>query len=347
MVDVDKGQKLMNDYSVPPKKILLIAPVFFGYYKDIINELESLDYDVTYICDAPSNSNFSKALGRVNKNLIKRSTERYFKRNVIPTIQKDDYDYVLLVAGMTFAFTPDMICSIKEMNPKAKFVMYQWDSERNLPYSVHIHRYFDSIYSFDRTDCCNRNYYKFLPLFYTRIYEDIGKDVVHHFEFDCSYVGTAHPKKYCDVNCMAERKESPLGDCFMAAPDDDEDEDRDEEQNVKKEEIKEKKMEEKKVEFSNKELILTQDIFDGFWNLNEQTKLLIEKEKDIYDKIENILKEKKIEKEEVKMTLLVLYYLNTNDSINKVEYMLIIKKATTYLEENGIKFEEIFSQLKN
>ena len=106
-------------------------------------------------------------------------------------------------------------------------------------------------------------------------------------------------------------------------------------------------MEEKKVEFSNKELILTQDIFDGFWNLNEQTKLLIEKEKDIYDKIENILKEKKIEKEEVKMTLLVLYYLNTNDSINKVEYMLIIKKGTTYLEENGIKFEEIFSQLKN
>ena len=164
-----------------------------------------------------------------------------------------------------------------------------------------------------------------------------------------------------NVNCMAERKESPLGDCFMAAPDDDEDEDRDEEKNelnpfnshakenkeMKKEEIKEKKMEEKKVEFSNKELILTQDIFDGFWNLNEQTKLLIEKEKDIYDKIENILKEKKIEKEEVKMTLLVLYYLNTNDSINKVEYMLIIKKGTTYLEENGIKFEEIFSQLKN
>ena len=163
-----------------------------------------------------------------------------------------------------------------------------------------------------------------------------------------------------NVNCMAERKESPLENCFMAAPDD-EDEDRDEEPNelnlfnshakenkeMKKEEIKEKKMEEKKVEFSNKELILTQDIFDGFWNLNEQTKLLIEKEKDIYDKIENILKEKKIEKEEVKVTLLVLYYLNTNDSINKVEYMLIIKKGTTYLEENGIKFEEIFSQLKN
>ena len=114
-----------------------------------------------------------------------------------------------------------------------------------------------------------------------------------------------------------------------------------------KEEIKiEKKVEEKKVEFSNKELVLTQDIFDGCWNLNPQTKLLIEKEKETYDKIEAIMKEKNIDKEEVKMTLLVLYYLNTNSSINKVEYMLIIKKGISYLEENGIKFDEILVTLK-
>ena len=107
------------------------------------------------------------------------------------------------------------------------------------------------------------------------------------------------------------------------------------------------KKEEIKVQFSNKELVLTQDIFDGCWNLNPQTKLLIEKEKEAYNKIENIMKEKNIEKEEVKITLLVLYYLNTNSSINKVEYMLIIKKGISYLEENGIKFDEILTTLKN
>ena len=114
-----------------------------------------------------------------------------------------------------------------------------------------------------------------------------------------------------------------------------------------KKEIKEKSKEEKKVEFSNKELVLTQDIFDGCWNLNPQTELLIEKEKNIYEKIENIMKEKKIEKEEVKITLLVLYYLNTDTNINKVEYMLIIKKGISFLEENGIKFDEILKALKN
>ena len=107
------------------------------------------------------------------------------------------------------------------------------------------------------------------------------------------------------------------------------------------------KIEEKKVEFNNKELVLTQDIFDGCWNLNPQTQLLIEKEKNVYDRIEQIMKEKNIEKEEIKITLLVLYYLNTDISINKVEYMLIIKKGISFLEENGIKFDEILTSLKN
>ena len=104
--------------------------------------------------------------------------------------------------------------------------------------------------------------------------------------------------------------------------------------------------EEKIVEFSNKELMLTQDIYEGFWNLNPQTKLLIEKEKNIYEKIEQIMQEKNIQKEEVKITLLVLYYLNTDSSVNKVEYMLIIKKGISYLEKNNIKFDEILEVLK-
>ena len=118
-------------------------------------------------------------------------------------------------------------------------------------------------------------------------------------------------------------------------------------QKEKELEAKKESLKEKKVEFSNKELVLTQDIFDGFWNLNHQTKLLIEKEKNIYEKIENFMKEKNIQKEEVKITLLVLYYLNTDTSINKVEYMLIIKKGISFLAENGINFDEILPFLKN
>ena len=41
------------------KRLLLIAPVFFGYYKDMILEpAEELGYHVDYLCDAPSNSEY-------------------------------------------------------------------------------------------------------------------------------------------------------------------------------------------------------------------------------------------------------------------------------------------------
>lgn len=191
------------------KKILLIAPVFFGYYKEIIAELEKMGCDVDYVCDAPSNSNVSKALGRINKSFIRFFTKRYFKNKVLPFISRKSYDYVFVVGGMTFAFSAAMVEKMKEMNPQAKFVMYQWDSEKNLPYSTSIHPYFDKLYSFDRYDCKRDSKYNFLPLFYTRMYEEIGRKAQEqHFEYDCSYVGTAHPLKYKNINDIANALKS-------------------------------------------------------------------------------------------------------------------------------------------
>lgn len=182
------------------RKVLLIAPLFFNYYKEMIKELELMGYEVDYVCDAPSNSNISKAIGRINKNLIKGTTKKYFVGKVLPAIQGNKYDDVLIIGGMTFAFTPDMVEKIKEMNPQARFAMYQWDSEKNLPYSTGIHPYIDQLYSFDLNDCEQMDKYRFLPLFYTRIYEEIGTEKVDSYQYDCSYVGTAHPQKYKDIN---------------------------------------------------------------------------------------------------------------------------------------------------
>ena len=97
------------------KRLLLIAPVFFGYYKDMILEAEELGYHVDYLCDAPSNSNISKALGRINKKLISGSAKRYYKEKALPLVEKEQYDKVLLVAGMTCAFTADMFCEMRRL----------------------------------------------------------------------------------------------------------------------------------------------------------------------------------------------------------------------------------------
>lgn len=197
------------------KNVLLIAPCFFGYYKEMQKELEEMGMGVTYVCDAPSNSNISKALGRINKKLILHSTQRYFSKSVLPKIQNENFDYVLVVAGMTFAFTREMMAEIKLCCPSAKFVMYQWDSEKNLPYSVSIHSLFDRIYSFDRFDCSNNCIYNFLPLFYTKLYEEIGKEKKESYIYDCSYIGTAHPKKFKDISIVSKELKSVMPNQFI------------------------------------------------------------------------------------------------------------------------------------
>lgn len=186
------------------RKMAVIAPLFFGYYKDIIKESENLGFKVDYFCDAPSNTNISKALSRINPRIIKKSVNKYYQTKIAPLFSENRYDVVLLVGGMSFSLTAQMIEDMRKKQHKAFFVMYQWDSEKNLPYSTHIHKFFDSIYTFDRFDKSNNSIYKFLPLFYNQSYELLGRENINKYEYDCMYVGTAHPKKFLEVNKMSE-----------------------------------------------------------------------------------------------------------------------------------------------
>ena len=191
------------------KRLLLIAPQFFGYYKDIINGASEMGYKVDYICDAPNNSNLFKAVTRVNKSFTKYFSLKYFNNSVLPKISCKKYDNVLIIGGMTFALTPKMIEKIRVMNPKAIFSLYQWDSEKNISYVKKIHSLFNEIYTFDRQDALRKNnVYNFLPLFYNSQYEKIGEKKIKNYVYDCAYIGTAHPKKYHDINEISQAVKS-------------------------------------------------------------------------------------------------------------------------------------------
>lgn len=189
------------------RRILFIAPSFFDYYKEIIKELENLGYEVDYFCDAPSNTNFSKALSRLNKKIIKFSTNKYFYKQIVPKITAKKYDYVFFIVGMTFSFFPEMIEKIKLLNKDAKYILYQWDGEENISFVKQIHSYFDKIYTFDRNDFQKNKKYNFLPLFYIQGYEDVGKKKNVDYIYDVSYIGTAHPQKLLMINEMAKKVE--------------------------------------------------------------------------------------------------------------------------------------------
>ncbi len=177
-------------------RVLLIAPLFFNYYKDIKEGLEGLGYDVDFVCDTHSNSSLSKAVGRVSKRLVRGASGRYFRRKVRPLIEAYSYRCVLVVAGMTFSYSEKAVRELREKQTEARVVLYQWDAEKNISYVKAFHPYFDAVFSFDRFDCATLGH-RFLPLFYPEAWADIA---AAEPQYDCIYAGTAHPKKYREIN---------------------------------------------------------------------------------------------------------------------------------------------------
>ena len=95
-------------------------------------------------------------------------------------------------------------------------------------------------------------------------------------------------------------------------------------------------------------LIMSQDIIEGFWNENDETKAIINiitSEK--FDKIKN--KVNALNKGEISIkiiyTILVIYYLKKECTDNLDEYKLVLNKAIKFLEKNGINYDDFVSNI--
>ena len=195
-------------------KLLLIMPRFFDYPELITRELEDMGYEVDFFDDRPSTNAWIKAAIRINKNLIGTYIKKYFE-SVMKTVRSKKYDVVFLISGQSLSFSESMINEIKLCQKDAKFVLYQWDSQTNFPYIKQVQKYFDKCYSFDRRDIEETPSLKFLPLFYSRKYEEIGKRNNTNFKYDFCFVGTAHPKKYKFIKIMSEQLKSVYPNQFI------------------------------------------------------------------------------------------------------------------------------------
>lgn len=179
-------------------------PKFFNYPRLITEELNRMGYEVDFFDDRPSTNTWVKAAIRINKKLIQTYIKKYFDE-VMKTVSSKKYDVVFLISGQSLSFSEDMIAHIKESQPQAKFVLYQWDSQTNFPYIKRVQHFFDKCYSFDRKDTEETPALKFLPLFYSRVYEELGAKNKKDFKNDFCFIGTAHPKKYKFIKMMSEQ----------------------------------------------------------------------------------------------------------------------------------------------
>lgn len=195
-------------------KLLLIMPKFFDYSEIIVTELNEMGYEVDFFDDRPSTNAWIKAAIRINKNLIGTYIKKYFE-SVMKTVRNKKYDVVFLISGQSLSFNESMINEIRQCQKEAKFVLYQWDSQTNFPYIKQVQKYFDKCFSFDRRDIEETPSLKFLPLFYSKKYEEIGKRNNTNFKYDFCFVGTAHPKKYKFIKMMSEQLKSVYPNQFI------------------------------------------------------------------------------------------------------------------------------------
>lgn len=174
-------------------KILLITPNFFDYPKIICDELKRMGHEIDWYDDRPSTSSIMKAIIRINKKYVNKIIDRY-SNNILEEIKDKKYDKIFIISGQSFSFNESMMKRLKESQKSAEFILYQWDSLKNFSYIKTMHSYFDRIFSFDKDDVAENPELEFLPLFFSRQYEELGKK--KDYQYDFSFIGTAHPKKY-------------------------------------------------------------------------------------------------------------------------------------------------------
>ena len=117
---------------------------------------------------------------------------------------KNAYDIVFVIRGGILSST--VMDKIKQNIPNAKYVMYQWDSNRQSKYE-NIIKYFDVVKTFDMEDS-DKYELEYLPLFYSRQYDEL-KNNKNNKQFDIVFFGAYHSDRldiikktinFCDKN---------------------------------------------------------------------------------------------------------------------------------------------------
>lgn len=184
------------------KRVLFIAPKFYNYHQDIIDFMKSKNANITFYSE-----DIYTALYRIS-NKIFPSFAKYLKQKYVDemlhTITENLYDFVFVIRGGILS--PLIMEKLKQKLPSAKFIMYQWDSNKQSQYE-NIIGYFDVIKTFDKQDAYNFNI-EYLPLYYSKEYENL-KHYNSEKLYDITFFGAYHSdrltiirfiEKFCTLN---------------------------------------------------------------------------------------------------------------------------------------------------
>lgn len=178
--------------SLNKKRILFFAPEFFGYENKIKIKLQEMGANVDYYNERSIKNPIEKAILKIHPYIFWIRSKNYFNK-IIEKSKLNHYDYIFIIKC---EMIPNYsLKKLKSTFPQAKFILYLYDSVKNIKGITKKFIYFDSIYSFDRDDCKKYSNIKFRPLFYADEFRKKGLEE-ESCSYDISFCGTIHSDRY-------------------------------------------------------------------------------------------------------------------------------------------------------
>ena len=157
----------MEVFIFKDRRILFIAPAFFGYESDIKKELTALGAIVDYYDERPFTSSIAKILIRLGIFFpIRRRIKRHYDQ-ILEHCNKYNYDYLFVVNPETI--NEEFVRSVKIRCKGIDTILYMWDSFKNKPAAKKLLPSFDKVFSFDASDLKVSNKISFYLYFITMI----------------------------------------------------------------------------------------------------------------------------------------------------------------------------------
>ncbi len=179
----EAGVSLATDLA--GKRILFVAPRFFSYERDIIAALEKRGALVDWLPDRPFDTPLMTAVTKVQPRAILPAAYRLYRKK-LAAFNREAYDIVLVLNGQTMPHK--LLSELRAELPRARFVLYMWDSLENRGSVVNNLSLFDDCLSFDPR-AVSRFGMRLRPLFFSPGFEMPPEQ---GFDYDISFIGTAH-----------------------------------------------------------------------------------------------------------------------------------------------------------
>lgn len=187
--------------SVSGKKILLLAPAFFGYEMKIKSKLEQMGAYVDLYDERSVTKAINRALLKYVPDIYNSKTKKYYDSIISQNLEKN-YHFVFIVK--CDMITNEILEKLRNNYNNAVFCLYLWDSIKNIKGVTGKFKYFDRVLSFDRQDANSNPLIKFRPLFYTDDYKK-EETYLEHYKYDITFCGTIHSDRYKVIKEVIEK----------------------------------------------------------------------------------------------------------------------------------------------